>query len=598
MQSFTSATEPPTTDPTAGTVGADPAAGTAGAAAHVPSTGGPSPTRTARTRAERARRDEGQWALGSTTPLNENEVFKAAEGGLAVRERIEQIYAREGFAAIPEDDLRGRFRWWGLYTQRKPGMPGGKTASLPPAELDDEYFMLRVRTDGGALTASQLRVIARISAEFGRGLADITDRQNIQLHWIDVRDMPEIWRRLESVGLSTTEACGDTPRVVLGSPPAGVAADEIVDGTPVIDAIVRRFVGDPEFANLPRKFKSAVSGSPRQDVAHEINDLSLLGVVHPDHGPGFDIWVGGGLSTNPMLAQRLGAWVPAAEAADVYGAVIALFRDYGYRRLRAKARLKFLVKDWGVERFREVLQTEYLGRALLDGPAPPAPPAGERDHIGIHPQRDGRVYVGAATTVGRTDAEALLAVADLAEVHGSGRIRLTAWQNLVLLDIDPDRAQVVAAGLADLGLRVAPSVFRRSAMACTGIEFCKLAISETKARTAALVDHLEQALPEFDSPLAIHVNGCPNSCARFQVADIGLKGVLVDVDGEAVEGFQVHLGGSLGQAAAFGRSPRGLRLSSDEIPSYVERVLRRFEAAGEGRTFAEWAVEADEEDLR
>lgn len=596
MQSFTSATEPPPTDPTARTVGADPAAGAVGAAAHVPSAD--DPTRRPRPRAARAPRDEGQWALGSTTPLNENEVFKAAEGGLAVRERIERIYARDGFAAIPEDDLRGRFRWWGLYTQRKPGIPGGKTASLPPAELDDEFFMLRVRTDGGALTATQLRVIAGISAEFGRGLADLTDRQNIQLHWIDVRDMPEIWRRLESVGLGTTEACGDTPRVVLGSPLAGVAADEIVDGTPVIEAIVRRFVGDPDFANLPRKFKSAVSGSPRQDVAHEVNDLSLLGVVHPDHGPGFDIWVGGGLSTNPMLAQRLGAWVSAEEAADVYGAVIALFRDYGYRRLRAKARLKFLLKDWGVERFREVLQTEYLGRPLLDGPAPPAPPAGERDHIGIHPQRDGLVYVGAATTVGRTNADALLAVANLAEAHGSGRIRLTAWQNLVLLDIDPDRAEVVAAGLAALGLRVAPSVFRRSAMACTGIEFCKLAISETKARTAALVDHLEQALPEFDAPLAIHVNGCPNSCARFQVADIGLKGVLVDVDGEAVEGFQVHLGGSLGQDAAFGRSPRGLRLSGDEIPAYVERVLRRFEADGEGRSFAEWAVEADEEDLR
>ncbi len=280
-------------------------------------------------RAARARkpRDEGQWALGSTAPLNENEVFKAADGGLNVRHRIETVYAKEGFASIPADDLRGRFRWWGLYTQRKPGIPGGKTASLAPEELDDEFFMLRIRSDGGALTSEQLRVIAAISAEFGRGLADITDRQNIQLHWIDVRDMPQIWRRLDAVGLGTTEACGDTPRVVLGSPLAGVAEDEIIDGTPVIHDIVRRFVGDPAFANLPRKFKSAVSGSPRQDVAHEINDLSLLGVEHPEYGPGFDIWVGGGLSTNPMLAQRLGAWVAVEDAADVYGAVISLFRD-------------------------------------------------------------------------------------------------------------------------------------------------------------------------------------------------------------------------------------------------------------------------------
>lgn len=542
----------------------------------------------------RPKKDEGQWATGSTTPLNANEEFKAADNGLNVRERIETIYSQQGFASIPEDDLRGRMRWWGLYTQRRPGIPGGKTASLPPEELDDEYFMLRVRSDGGALNLAQARAIAGISRDFARGTADVTDRQNIQLHWIAIEDVPEIWRRLESVGLSTTEACGDTPRVVLGSPLAGVAADEIIDGTPVIDEIVARYVGDPLFSNLPRKFKSAVSGSPRQDVAHEINDVSFIGVVHPKHGPGFDVWVGGGLSTNPMLAQRLGAWVPAQEAAEVYGAVLAVFRDYGYRRLRNKARLKFLVRDWGAAKFREVLETEYLGRQLIHGPAPEPPADGHRDHIGIHPQVDGRVYVGAATTVGRIDADILDRIADLAETGGSDRIRLTAWQNIVLLDIDPDRAREIADGLAEVGLRVDPSPFRRSAMACTGIEYCKLAISETKARTAALVDHLETQLPQFDSPIAVHVNGCPNSCARFQIADIGLKGVLVD----GVEGFQVHLGGSLGQDAAFGRSPRGLRLAGDDIPAYVERVLRRYTEVGDGRSFAEWAIAADEADLR
>lgn len=557
------------------------------------------PPKPARARG-RAPRDEGQWALGSTAPMNPNEVFKAADGGLNVRERIERVYSKQGFAAIPADDLRGRMRWWGLYTQRRPGIPGGKTATLAPEELDDEYFMLRVRSDGGALTAAQLRVVAGVAAEFGRGVADITDRQNIQLHWIAIEDVPEIWRRLELVGLSTAEACGDTPRVVLGSPLAGVAADEIVDGSAAIEEIVGRFVGTPEFANLPRKFKGAVSGSPRQDVAHEINDVSFLGVVHPVHGPGFDLWVGGGLSTNPMLAQRLGAWVPADEVADVYGAVLGLFRDYGYRRLRSKARLKFLLKDWGVERFRQVLESEYLSRPLLDGPPPQPPADGHRDHIGIHRQRDGLVYVGAATTVGRTDADALTRVADLAEEFGSGRIRLTAWQNLVLLDIDPAAADHLADELGRLGLQVAPSPVRRAAMACTGIEFCKLAIAETKGTAAQLIGQVEQRLPDFDQPIAIHVNGCPNSCARFQIADIGLKGVLVsDADsGTQQEGFQVHLGGSLGQDAGFGRSPRGLRLTSEELPDYVERLLRRFAAAGRGRSFAEWALEADEEELR
>jgi len=286
-----------------------------------------SPARAGRAREGRAPRDEGQWALGSTTPLNANEEFKAADNGLNVRERIESVYSREGFASIPAEDLRGRMRWWGLYTQRRPGIDGGRTASLPPEELDDEYFMLRIRSDGGALSSEQARVIAGISTEFARSTADITDRQNIQLHWIRIEDVPEIWRRLEAVGLSSTEACGDTPRVILGSPVAGVAADEIIDGTPAIEAIVRRYVGDPEYANLPRKFKSAISGSPRQDVAHEINDVSFVGVVHPEHGPGFDVWVGGGLSTNPMIAQRLGAWVPLEEVPEVWAGIIGIFRD-------------------------------------------------------------------------------------------------------------------------------------------------------------------------------------------------------------------------------------------------------------------------------
>lgn len=249
---------------------------------------------------------EGQWALGYTEPLNPNERFKKDDDGLNVRARIENVYSHNGFASIDRSDLRGRMRWWGLYTQRRPGIDGGRTASLEPHELDDEYFMLRVRSDGGILTPDQLRAIADVSQTYARDTADITDRQNVQLHWIRIEDVPAIWQRLESVGLTTNEACGDTPRVVLGSPVAGVAADEIIDGTPAVREIVRRCIGDPRFSNLPRKFKSAVSGSPRHDVAHEINDVWFVGVVHPDHGPGFDVWVGGGLSTNPMLAQRLG----------------------------------------------------------------------------------------------------------------------------------------------------------------------------------------------------------------------------------------------------------------------------------------------------
>ena len=542
-------------------------------------------------------RSQGQWAVDGREPLNANEVLKQQDDGLNVRERVESIYALQGFSSIPREDLTGRLRWWGLYTQRKQGIDGGKTATLEPEELEDEYFMLRVRSDGGRLTLAQLRTVAAISTEFARDTADISDRQNIQLHWIRIEDVPEIWRRLEAVGLSSAEACGDVPRVILGSPVAGVAIDEIVDGTPAIEEILRRHLLDPAFSNLPRKFKSAISGSPKLDVAHEINDISFVGVVHPEHGPGFDLWVGGGLSTNPHLAVRLGAWVPLDEVPDVWAGVISIFRDYGYRRLRTKARLKFLVKDWGAERFRQVLEDEYLGRRLIDGPPPQGAVNGRRDHVGVHLQRDGHFYVGAAPVVGRLSGSRLSALADLAEAAGSGRVALTAEQKVVILDVEPVRVDALVEGLQGIGLQVDHvSPFRRNTMACTGVEYCKLAIVETKGRAASLIEELEARLPGYDLPLAVHVNGCPNSCARIQVADIGLKGIrALDADGNDVEGFQVHLGGRLGQEAGFGRSVKGLRLPADQLPDYVERLVRAFiEEREDDESFSEWVVRADE----
>jgi sulfite reductase (ferredoxin) len=557
------------------------------------------PTAAAPSRKASRHRGEGQWAAGHLTPLNGNEQFKKDDDGLNVRTRIETIYAHRGFDSIDSADLRGRMRWWGLYTQRKPGLDGSKTGILEPEDLDDKYFMLRVRIDGGRLTTEQLRVIGEISQEFARGTADITDRQNIQLHWIRIEDVPEIWNRLEAVGLSTTEACGDTPRVILGSPVTGIAADEIIDGTPALEEIHRRFIGNKDFSNLPRKFKSAISGSPVLDVAHEINDIAFVGVDHPEHGPGFDVWVGGGLSTNPKIGQRLGAWVPLDEVPDVYEGVISIFRDYGYRRLRTRARLKFLVADWGVEKFRRILEDEYLKRKLVDGPAPAQPIERWRDHVGVHRQKDGRFYVGFAPRVGRVDGATLTKIAEVADAHGSGRLRTTVEQKMLVLDVEEAQVDSLVAGLEALDLRVNPSPFRRGTMACTGIQFCKLAFVETKARGASLIDELESRMPEFDEPITININGCPNACARIQVADIGLKGQLVrDDDGNQVEGFQVHLGGALGLEAGFGRKVRGLKVTSDELPDYVERVLKRFKAEREdGERFATWAARADDEAL-
>jgi sulfite reductase (ferredoxin) len=542
---------------------------------------------------------EGQWALGYREPLNANEQAKKDDDALNVRARIETIYARGGFASIDPSDLRSRFRWWGLYTQRRPGIDGGRTAVLDPSELDDQYFMLRVRIDGGQLTTEQLRTIADISTTYARDTADVTDRQNIQLHWVRVEDVPDIWARLEGVGLSSQEACGDAPRVVIASPLAGIAADELIDPTPAVEEITSRYLGDPAFSNLPRKFKTAITGHPLLDVAPEVNDLSFVPTVHPAHGVGFDVWVGGGLSTNPMLAQSLGVWVPLDDVADVWRGVISVFRDYGYRRLRSRARLKFLVADWGVDKFRQVLEDEYLGRRLADGDAPPKP-VGNGDHVGVHKQADGRLYVGVSPTAGRVSGTTLNKLVDIAEAHGSTRIRTTPYQKLLILDIEPADVDSLIEAVEDIGLSTRPSQWRRSTMACTGIEFCKLAIVETKGRAAELVDELEKRVPELDTPISVHLNGCPNSCARIQVADIGLKGQLVlDDDGNSVEGFQVHLGGGLGLEAGFGRKLRGHKVTSAGLTDYVESVVRRFLAErSEGERFAAWAARADEEALR
>jgi sulfite reductase (ferredoxin) len=546
-------------------------------------------------------RSEGQWALGDRKPLNPNEEFKQAGPPLEVRERILNVYAKEGFDSIEKDDLRGRMRWWGLYTQREQGYDGSWTGDENMDKLEARYFMMRVRCDGGALSTAALRTLGQISTEFARDTADISDRENVQYHWIEVEQVPEIWRRLAEVGLQTAEACGDCPRVILGSPLAGESLDEVIDPTWAIDEIVRRYIGQPEFADLPRKYKTAISGL--QDVVHEVNDIAFIGVNHPEHGPGLDLWVGGGLSTNPMLGQRVGAWVPLDEVPEVWAAVTSIFRDYGYRRLRAKARLKFLLKDWGIEKFREVLETEYLKRPLIDGPAP-EPVKHPIDHVGVQRLKNGLNAVGVASIAGRVSGTILSAVADLAEQAGSDRIRFTPYQKLVILDIPDDKLDVLIAGLDTLGLQSQPSHWRRNLMACTGIEFCKLSFAETRVKAQTLVPELERRLEDINSrldvPVTVNINGCPNSCARIQVADIGFKGQMVDDgNGNSVEGFQVHLGGSLGLDSGFGRKLRQHKVTTDELGDYIDRVVRNFlKHRDNGERFAQWALRAEEGDLR
>jgi sulfite reductase (ferredoxin) len=550
----------------------------------------------------RPKRAEGQWSLGFTEPLNKNEQSKKDDDPLNVRARIINIYSKRGFASIDPADLRGRFRWMGLYTQRAPGFDGGKTATLEEEELDDEYFMLRVRSDGRLLDGQAVRTLGKIGVDFARDTADVTDRENIQYHWIRVEDVPEIWDRLDAAGLSSLEACGDSPRPFLGSPVAGVSTDEIIDGTPALEEIFERFIGNPDFSNFPRKFKTSVTGHPGHDTCPEINDVSFVGTVHPEHGPGFDLWVGGGLSTNPMLAAKLGVWIPLDEVADAWAGVASIFRDYGYRRLRSRARLKYLVADWGVEKFREVLEKEYLERELVSCESP-AVPVGHRDHIGVHDQKDGLKYVGIAPTAGRVSGTLLVQLADLIDEYGVAGARLTPYQKIVLIGVRPEVVEELIVKLDAIGLSARPSNWRRNTMACTGIEYCKLAIVDTKERARRLVGELEERFPELDVPITVNVNGCPNACARTQVADIGLKGQLVMSEGQQVEGFQVHLGGATGLEANFGRKLRAHKVTSAGLDDYVTAVVTNYlvERTGTGtdvESFATWVARADEELLR
>ena len=552
------------------------------------------PTKTAK---PRTKKPQGQWLIDGTAPLNHDEEIKQASPVLDVKQRVIDIYSKGGFDSIDREDLYPRFKWLGLYTQRKQNL-GGEFTGEDNAVLEDKYFMMRIRFDGGICSTAQARAVGELSRDYARSTVDLTDRQNIQFHWVRIEDVPAIWEKLEANGLNTWDACGDVPRVILGSPVAGIAKDEIIDATPAIRQI-QEIVTAEEFQNLPRKFKSAISGNARQDVVHEINDLAFIGVEHPELGPGFECYVGGGLSTNPMLAQSLGAFVTLEQVPDVWANVVRIFRDYGYRRLRNRARLKFLVAEWGVEKFREILEEDYLGYKLPDGPHAPNNLV-DRDHIGVHEQKDGNVYIGVKPTLGHMSGEQLIALADLAEKYGVTDLRFTPFKEVLLLGVAPDTAANLQADLEEMGLYSKPSEFRRGLLSCTGLEYCKLAHVTTKSRAIELADELEERFGDLDSPITISLNGCPNACARHQVSDIGLKGQMVDNGhGEKVEGFQVHLGGTIGEGANFGRKLRGHKVLSSELTEYVARVVQRFVDTREGaETFRDWVARADEEDLR
>jgi sulfite reductase beta subunit-like hemoprotein len=508
------------------------------------------------------------------------EEIKQHKDGLDVLTDIYR-YAELGHQAItPEDEAL--FRWYGIYTQR-------------PAA--DGYFMVRLRIPGGDLTAAQLGEIARLADEHGRGLSDITVRQNIQLHWVRVQSLPDILDRLRRIGLSTTEACGDCVRNIINCPVSGVDASELYDTTPLIEQVNDFFVGNRDFSNLPRKFKIAITGCAVRCVYPEINDIGLFAVREAGR-VAFRARVGGGLSTTPRFSKDLGVLVEPEEVVELCAAVAEVFRDEGNRKNRKRARLKFLVEQWEVPRFREAVESR-LGRTLRRAEQTDAEPVTERDrtHLGIHRQRRGdQFYVGISLLGGRTSGTELARLAELAATHGSGRLRATNTQNIILLDIDEASLPALTRELDKSNLDYKASWARRGIIACTGVQFCKLAIAETKNRAVELDDYLSRAV-DLDDGVRISVTGCPNSCGQHHICDVGLEGALVTINGRKRETFQVFLGGGVGSHESFGRRI-GVRIPSEELSERLAQLFTRYKQERDGtETFQEFCLRHSNEEL-
>jgi len=490
-----------------------------------------------------------------------------------------RAFARAGRSSVVPEWASTYFKWWGIYTQGDGvGAIGGKGGE----GVTSDYFLMRIGIPNGIISASQLRVIGGLTRKYAQNLADITVRQNIQLHWLTIESLPEVVDALDAIGLSPKGACGDVVRNVTGCPLAGVAADELIDASPIAIEAARLLTANPDFYNLPRKFKICATGCPSWCSYPEINDIAFTAVKHNGQ-VGFSLRVGGGLSNEPHLAIRLNAFVLPDQAVRVVRTVAEIFRDQqGLRESRDRARLKYLFmkEGWTAESFLAELQSR-LDFTLLPGAPEQVPDDILRDHTGIHPQRQpGLSYVGASVLRGRLTGEQLEAAADLAEQFGSGALRATVSQNLIFIDVPNEKTAELARELGKIGLQVEGSSFWRGAVACTGTEFCKLAITETKGFTRWLVDELEERLPQFDQQLKLHVTGCPNGCGQHWIADIGLEGKKIKHEGKLTDAYYFCLGGAVGQHASIAR-PVGYRCPAPLIPEAIERLLRHYLA---GRT--------------
>jgi sulfite reductase (ferredoxin) len=508
-----------------------------------------------------------------------------------------RAFARAGRSSVAPEWASAYFKWWGIYTQ---GDGVGATGGKGGEGLATEWFMMRIGLASGIISSQQLRTIGGLTRKYARNLADITVRQSFQLHWLNIESLPEVVDALAAVGLSPKAACGDDVRNVTGCPLVGVAADEVFDASAIAHEIRDALREDAAYYNLPRKFKICVTGCPSWCCYPEINDIAFTPAVR-DGEAGFSLRVGGGLSREPHLAVRLDAFVRPDQALRVARGITEIFRDEPVlRESRERARMKylFLREGWTPERFLDELHGR-IGFKLDPAVPEEIPDESLRDHVGIHPQKEpGMAYVGASVLRGRMTGEQLEAAAELAERFGSGSLRTTVSQNLVIIDVPYAKTGELARELGQIGLYVEASPFWRGAIACTGTEFCKLAITETKGFTRWLVDELEERLPQFDQQLKLHVTGCPNGCGQHWIADIGLEGKKIKHEGQLTDAYYFCLGGSVGENAGIAR-PVGFRCPAPLVPEAIERLLRHYL---EGRDYNEslrsWFARHSNDELR
>ena len=540
------------------------------------------------------------------------ENWKSEVYGNEVRDRLFE-FAEEGYDSIPDDERDAwfeRFKWWGLYHQRN-GQEG--------------YFMLRIGTPNGVLEPGQLRVVGEIADEYARGpgtnpvfgdaYADFTTRQSIQLHWIELSDVPAVFEKLEANGLSTQQACGDSWRNIVGNPVAGKDGQEVIDAWPVIRDLNERFKGNDDHANLPRKWKVSVTGSADGSGQGDINDLAFEPAYKSVDGDGdasgdavgFNVRVGGGLARNePRFARDIDVWVPPERVPDVAGGLSALFRDHGDREDRYNARVKFLVDEWGAEEVRETLQAEYVdleletaGRDVREEYTYNAGEGERNDLVGVHDQKDGANFVGLNVLVGRMGAADVLDLADLAAEYGSGEVRLSQRQNVIVTDVPDDALDAFLDEPLLDDYSPYPSPFMRGSVACTGTEFCSLSIVETKNRQVRFARWLKENvdLPDGVDEFHVHLSGCTASCAQPQIADVSLRGMKTRKDGEPVEALDVGLGGGLGEDPGFARWVTQ-RVPVDEVPGAIANLIDSFAAErDEGESFRAFVARHDEDEL-